>query len=124
MTEKERFIEELKSRTRKFSVNLIKFCESLKKGHPSSVISYQLVKSATSIGANYRAACRARSQPEFYSKLCIVVEEADETEYWLEIIQESELTCDEAKLLELRTEASELTRILAKAKKSTYTRIK
>ena len=124
MTEKERFIEKLKIRTRKFSVDVIKFCESLEKSHASSVITYQIVKAATSIGANYRAACRARSQPEFYSKLCIVVEEADETEYWLEIIQESELTCDEAKLLELRTEASELTRILAKAKKSTYTSIK
>ena len=105
-------------------MDVIKFCKSLEKGHASSVMSYQLIKSATSIGANFQADCRARSQPEFYSKICIVVEEADETEYWLEIIQESELTCDEAKLLELRTEASELTRILAKAKKSTYTRIK
>ena len=124
MTEKERFIEELKARTKTFSGNVIKFCESLKKGHASSVIGYQLIKAATSIGANYRAACRARSQPEFYSKLCIVVEEAGETEYWLEIIQDSELTFDEITLKNLRSEASEITRILAKAKKSTFNKIK
>lgn len=78
MTEKEIFIEELKKRTRKFAVDVIKFCNSLTKSKASSVVTYQLVKSATSTGANYRAACRARSQPEFFSKICIVVEEADE----------------------------------------------
>ena len=86
MSEKEIFIERLKKRTKKFAVDIIKFCNSLKTCKASSVVTYQLVKSATSSGANYRAACRARSKSEFFSKICIVVEEADESEYWLEII--------------------------------------
>ena len=68
------------------------FCDSLKANKASSVITYQLVKSATSTGANYRAACRARSKKEFFSKICIVVEEADESEYWLEIIRDAGLS--------------------------------
>lgn len=81
MTEKEIFIENLKKRTKKFAVDVIVFCNSLKPSKASSVITYQLVKSSTSTGANYRAACRARSKAEFFSKICIVVEEADESEY-------------------------------------------
>ncbi len=81
MTEKEVFIEELKRRTKKFAVDTIIFCDSLKKCKASAVITYQLVKSATSTGANYRAVCIARSKSEFFSKICIVVEEADESEY-------------------------------------------
>jgi len=71
MTEKEIFIERLKQRTKKLSVDVIMFCNSLKRCNASSVITYQLVKSATSTGANYRAACRARSKSEFFSKICI-----------------------------------------------------
>jgi len=70
------------------------FCNSLNNSKPSSVVEYQLVKSATSFGANYRAACRARSKPEFFSKICIIVEEADEAEYWLNVIGEARLTRD------------------------------
>ena len=120
MTEKEIFIERLKKRTRKFAVDVILFCNSLKKCKASSVITYQLVKSATSTGANYRAACRARSKSEFFSKICIVVEEADETEYWLEIINEAHLSNDKEELLRLIKEANEITKINAKAKNSTY----
>ena len=79
MTEKQKFVEELKLRTRNFAIHIILFCDSLKANKASSVITYQLIKSATSTGANYRAACRARSKKEFFSKICIVVEEADET---------------------------------------------
>ena len=78
MTEKEIFIDKMKKRTKKFAVDVIRFCDSLKHGKASSVITYQLIKSATSTGANYRAACKARSKNEFFSKICIVVEEADE----------------------------------------------
>lgn len=118
--EKELFIEKMKSRTKTFAVDVIKFCESLKKCKASDVIMYQIIKSATSTGANYRAACRARSKNEFFSKICIVVEEVDETQYWLEIIQESELSSQENKLIELLNEATELTKIMSKAKSSTY----
>lgn len=79
MLEKELFIEKMKSRTKKFAVDIIKFCETLKKCNASDVIMYRIIKSGTSTGANYHAACRARSKNEFFSKICIVVEEVDET---------------------------------------------
>lgn len=85
MSEKEEFIEKMKQLTKQFAVDIIIFCDTLKASKSSSVITYQLIKSATSTGANYRAACRARSKNEFFSKICIVVEEIDESEYWLEI---------------------------------------
>lgn len=120
MTEKQRFVETLKLRTKKFAIDVIHFCESLKATKASSVITYQLVKSATSTGANYRAACRARSKKEFYSKLCIVVEEADESEYWLELIKESELSSNPDSLGFLIEEATEIKKIFGKAKSSIY----
>ncbi len=120
MTEKEIFISEMKKRTRKFAVDVIIFCESLKKCKASAVITYQLVKSATSVGANYRAACRGRSKADFFSKICIVVEEADESEYWFEVIGEANLSTDLKELARLTNEANELTKIMTKAKSSTY----
>ncbi|MCB9328269.1 MAG: four helix bundle protein [Lewinellaceae bacterium] len=120
MTDKEIFIEKLKVRTKLLAVDIIKFCDSLKSCKASAVITYQLVKSATSIGANYRAACRARSEAEFFSKICIVVEEADETEYWLEIIKDSNLHTETDELQRLLHETNEITRIMTKAKSSTY----
>ena len=120
MTEKEVFIENFKKRTRQFAVDVILFCNSLNNSKSSSVVEYQLVKSATSVGANYRAACRARSKPEFFSKICIVVEEADETDYWLELIQEAKLSKDLSELSRLRKEANEIIRIMNKAKTTSY----
>ena len=120
MTEKEIFIERLKKRTKKFAVDVIKFCNSLMTCKTSTVVSYQLVKSATSTGANYRAVCRARSNTEFFSKICIVVEEVDESEYWLEIINEANLSNDSDELERLTKEANEITRIMTKAKNSSY----
>ena len=120
MTEKEIFIENLKRRTKKLAVDVIGFCDSLKSCKASSIIAYQLVKSATSTGANYRAACRGRSKAEFFSKICIVVEEADETEYLLEIIDEANLSNDRAQLSKLLNESNEITRIISKARNSSY----
>ena len=120
MSEKEIFFERLKKRTKKFAVDVIKFCNSLKTCKASTVISYQLVKSATSTGANYRAVCRARSNTEFFSKICIVVEEVDESEYWLEIINEANLSTDRDELIRLTIEANEITKIMTKAKNSSY----
>ena len=116
MTTKEEFIERLRNRTKRFAVNVIRFCDTLKIGKASSVITYQLIKSATSTAANYRAACRARSNKEFYSKICIVVEEADETEYWLEVIKDAELTENTLELEELLNEIIEIIKIMSKAK--------
>jgi len=120
MTEKEKFIEMMKERTMQLSIDIIQLCNQLKESRASSVINYQLVKSATSVGANYRAACRGRSKPEFFSKICIVVEEADETEYWLEIISKTDLFQNVNELNRLRKEANEITRIMTKAKNTTY----
>lgn len=120
MTEKELFIEKMKSRTKKFAVDIIKFCDLLKPCKASSVITYQLVKSATSTGANYRASCKARSKNEFFSKICIVVEEVDESEYWLEVIKDAELVKEVDELNRLIIEANEINRIMSKAKSSTY----
>lgn len=123
MSEKELFIEKMKKRTRKLSVDVIRFCDSLKTSKASAVITYQLVKSATSTGANYRAACSARSDREFYSKICIVVEESDETGYWLEVIRDVPLFTNEEELKRLLKEAIEITKIMTTAKYSTYKRI-
>lgn len=120
MTEKEDFIDKMKQKTKQFAVDIIKLCESLKPNKTASVITYQIVKSATSTGANYRAACRARSKNEFFSKICIVVEEIDETEYWLELIKETSLTSQTNELERLLKEANEITKIMSKAKNSTY----
>ena len=122
MTEKEMFIEKMKNRTKKFSVDVIQFCDSLKNNKASSVITYQLVKSATSTGANYRSACRARSKNEFFSKICIVVEEVDESVFWLEVIKDASLSNEDKKLEKLLMEAIEITKIMSKAKNSTYIR--
>ena len=120
MTEKEEFIEKMKNKTKKIAVDVILFCDSLKACKASSVITYQLVKAATSTGANYRAACKARSKKEFFSKICIVVEEADESEYWLEVIKDSKLSNDEKELNRLLTEINEIIKIMSKAKSSTH----
>lgn len=120
MTEKEEFIEKMKQRTKKFAVDVIRFCDSLKACRASSVITYQLVKSSTSAGANYRAACKARSKNEFFSKICIVVEEIDESEYWLEVIKDADLSNDEKELERLLIEASEINKVMTKAKTTTF----
>ena len=120
VTTKEEFIIALKNRTKKLAVDVILFCDTLKKCKASDVVTYQIVKSSSSTGANYRAACRARSKAEFFSKICIVVEESDETEYWLEIIHDAKLTTEKEELKKLLKEANEITKIMTKAKNSTY----
>ena len=120
MDEKQQFIEAMKSRTKAFAISAISVCNQLDSSNPSKVISYQLIKSASSVGANYRAACKSRSGKEFYSKLCIVVEEADESEYWLELIQDLNLNTNSIKMKDLISEANHITRILTKSKNSYY----
>lgn|SRR6056297_3025997 len=124
MTEKNLFVEGFKKRTKKFGVDVILFCDSLKQCKASSVVTYQLVKSATSTGANYRAACRGRSEAEFFSKLCIVVEEADESVFWLEVIEDSNLSNDPMELKRLLDEGTEILKITTKSKDTTYKKLK
>lgn len=123
MNTKDKFIKELKRRTKKFAVDVILFCESLKNCKASAVITYQLIKSATSTGANYRAACRGRSKSEFFSKICIVVEESDESVYWLEVIDEAQLSNNPQEMYRLMKEATEISKIMTKAKDTTYKNI-
>ena len=122
MTEKEIFIEQMKARTKKFAVDAIGFCNSLKICQASSVITYQFVKSASSTGANYRAACKARSKKEFFSKICIVAEKIDESEYWLEVIMDADLSTESEQLKRFLKEANEINIIISKAKDSTYSK--
>jgi len=82
------------------------------------VISYQIIKSSTSVAANYRAACRARSGKEFYAKLCITVEEADESEFWMDMILGSNLSNDKTEAERLYQEALEILKIVATARKN------
>ena len=86
-----RSADEFKERTKKFALRVIKLTASLPSGLNAQIIGKQLVRSGTSVGANYRAALRARSPAEFRAKLNIVLEEADETEYWLELLSESKI---------------------------------
>jgi four helix bundle protein len=95
---------ELKLRTKKFALRIIKLVQSLPKNKIGDVLGHQLLRSATSVGANYRAACRARSQADFISKITIVEEEADESYYWLELICEAELI-EKEKLKDIMKEA-------------------
>jgi len=100
----------LKLRTKNFAMRILKLCRALPRTQEAHILGAQLLRSGTSIGANYRAACRGRSRAEFLAKLGIVLEEADETVFWLELIEEAALF-PEAKLLSLCKEANELVSI-------------
>ncbi len=102
--------EELKARTKAFAVRVVKMTEALPPTRAADMVARQLLRSATSVAANYRAACRARSHREFVAKIGVVTEEADESLYWLEILVEAEVM-PEAKLKNLIQEANELTAI-------------
>ncbi|MEL7121494.1 MAG: four helix bundle protein [Bacteroidota bacterium] len=101
-----------RDRTKTFSLEIIKLINELPKSNITYTLGNQLLRSATSVGANYRAACIARSVRERYSKMCIVVEEADETCYWLDLLISSEISNSE-QLKHLFKEANELSRIMS-----------
>lgn len=98
---------EFKRRTKALGLAVIRFVEALPRSRTADVIGRQLLRSATSVGANYRAACRGRSVADVVSKLGIVLEEADETMYWLELLVESGMV-PASKAANLVTEADEL----------------
>jgi len=103
--------DELKKRTKAFALRIIQLVEALPKTIAGRAIGNQLVRSGTSVGANYRAACRGRSKADFTAKLGIVVEEADESGYWLELIIEGKLLPQE-RIAPLLAEANELAAIM------------
>ena len=114
---------ELKKRTKAFALRVMKLVGVLPETSVGRTIGTQLVRSATSVGANYRAACRGRSKPEFVAKLGIVVEEADECGYWLELIIEGELMT-KALVEQLLLEANELTAIMVASHKTAQSKLK
>jgi len=111
------FVTAIKARTKKFVLDSIKFYQTLPKTEEARIIGRQFIRSASSVGANYRAACRSRSKADFFAKLSIVVEEADETAFWIEILTESGIT-DSSKTYLLLKEVNEILAIVAKARKT------
>jgi four helix bundle protein len=101
---------ELKKRSQKFAVDVIKFIETLPNSRSLNVLSNQLVRCATSVGANYRSACRGKSTADFINKIVIVEEEADESIYWIELMEESGLV-QSLQSISLKKETNELTAI-------------
>ena len=109
--------DELRLRTRAFSLRVIKLVQALPKNVVADVLGKQVLRSATSVGANYRAACRAQSGAMFIAKLSIVVEEADETVYWLELIRDAGLVKLEL-LVDMLDEAEQIVKIMASSRKT------
>jgi four helix bundle protein len=114
---------ELKKRTQEFGVAVIKMVDSLPNNKIGDIVGKQLLRSATSVGANYRSACKARSKADFISRIMIVEEEADESLYWMEIIRELKLL-PEKQLTPLLSEANELTATFASTAITAKTNLK
>lgn len=108
---------DLKARTKKFALRVMKLVDALPRTIQGRARANQIIRSATSVAANYRAACRARSRAEFIAKIGVVEEEADETAFWLELIIDSALLT-EARIRPLLSEAGELVAIMAASRKS------
>ncbi len=110
------FNQEFRDRTKKNCISLIKSLAPLPYSDDLSIIRKQIIRSSTSVAANYRAVTRARSEKEKYAKVCIVVEEADETQFWLEIIEELEYLSIE-NLQILKNETDEIVKVMTTYKK-------
>jgi len=106
-----------RARSKAFALRIIRLVEALPKKPSANVIGRQLLRSATSVAANYRAAQRARSKAEFVSKISIVVEEADETVFWLELLGDANLF-PQGRLIEVQKEANELLAIFAASQRT------
>ena len=111
----EEFNELFRKRTMEFAVRIIEFLETIPFNSATRVMSFQLSKAGTSVGANFRAFCRGRSKNEKFSKICIVVEEADETLYWLEIFSTTAYG-DKQLLKWLSSEGLEILKVVSKIK--------
>lgn len=114
--------EELRNRTKQFAVRIVNLCRALPRTPEARVIRDQMVRSTTSVAANYRAVCRARSKPDFASKLAIVLEEADETLFWLELLVETN-TVPVDRMTLLISEANELVCIFGAAENAVRNQI-
>ena len=108
--------DEFRERTKRFAIALCKAFDDLPYKESTRIVKKQILRSGTSVAANFRSACRARSTAEYYSKLCIVVEECDETVFWLELIEDLLPNKNELFLL-LHKEAIELLNVFSSTKK-------
>lgn len=115
--------DELQLGTKQFALRIIRLCRKLPRELDGWAIGKQLIRSGTSVAANYRAACRSRSREEFSSRMAVVLEEADETAFWLELLAEAK-TVRPQSLRDLRDEADQLVRIFSAARHTTKTRIR
>jgi four helix bundle protein len=109
--------EIIKRRTKQIGLEIIKLVDELPNKPSAWEISRQIIRSSTSVGANYRASCRAKSTPDFINKLKIVEEEADETMYWLEILEESKLINSE-RIEPIKKETDEILSIIVASLKT------
>ena len=102
----------LRKRTKDFAIRIIKLTQELPRNDVAKILGRQVLRSGTSVGANYRAVCRARSRAEFVSRMAVVVEEADETVYWLELLVDAAIV-PLKRLGSLMKEANELLALFA-----------
>jgi len=107
----------MKKRTKDFAKEIIELCRKLPKNREGYLIGNQAFRSGTSVAANYRSACRAKSKPDFIAKLAIVEEEADETQFWLELIKEMQIL-QTSNLNPLLVESNEIIAIIVSSIKT------
>ena len=110
--------DELRARTRQFALDVISFCAKLPPSDLSQVVQPQLIRSATGVASNYRAACRSRSSREFAARLAVVVEEADESELWLDVLSVNQ-EGPAGIVAKLQKEAVQLRAIMARSRSTT-----
>ena len=115
--EKNEFAQQFRNRTKKFVVDNIRYFRFLPKTEEARIIGKQLLRSSSSVGANYRAVCRARSQAEFHSKISIVVEEVDESIFWMEVLIEADVI-KQPQIINLMNEANEILKVTSSARKT------
>ena len=113
----EDFNEAFRRRTKQLALDIIKITSTLKYSDALGIIRKQLISACTSVASNFRATCRARSQRERFSKLCIVVEEADETEFWLGMLVDGGFISAEA-VFDVVTETLEILKVMSSYKKT------
>ncbi|WP_347158655.1 four helix bundle protein [Pontibacter chitinilyticus] len=116
--ERKEFIEQFQKRTKRLAIDVIHFSKTLPKTEEAAIMKRQSLRSATSVASNYRASCRARSSAEFHAKISIVIEEADETLFWLELLEKSGII-PKASVERLMKESTEILSVMAKARKNT-----
>ena len=114
--------KQLKERTMTFAVRVLKMVDALPKTTAGKTVGNQVARSGTSVAANYRAALRAKSDADFINKITIVLEEADETDFWIELAERCEMLSPQ-RLKDLRNEAEELTKIFNATRSSTKKRV-